>query len=300
MPETNVAPTPGSTPPASAPATPPAESTKKFAGKYDTPEALEQGFREIHKPLGLDEIPADQKLYGEGGMFTDITKLEQGYKSYAKLLDGRKAAPAPDAKPNTDPLQIKPSATETDAEIDVPTFLTKAGIDVAALETTFVEKGDLTPEQYAAIQKARPGMSKADIKLIADGMVAKSAMAAQAQAAIKTEAVKLAGGDQQLESLLAWAGTTLKGAELDDMNRRLGNPQLYKGAIQQLMSAHREAVGAGGSNSLITGGTANAPSVSTPEDIFALTKRAEAGDESAKRTLRSIPNSRFAQIMSTV
>lgn len=292
--------TPPSTP--APPATPPGQPNLQYAGKYATVEALEQGFREIRKPLGLSELPADSKLFGDGGMFRDVKALESAYRDMDTLLSSR-SKPAEKSAPSGDGLSIPPDDAKPDApapepsEYDVPEIITKAGLKAEDLETTWAEKGDLTPEQYTAIRKAQPGLTNATIKAIARGMAAEAALHASKQAQIKTEATTIAGGQQQLDALLAFAKSEFSGPEKADLNRRLGDPALFKGAIQQIMAAHREKVGAGKAQPLINGGPGMGHSITSADDILKLRKRANAGDASALAALNAIPHQTYAQLM---
>lgn len=286
-------PPPGSPPPPPPIVPPPNSGAVLFAGKYKSPEDLEQGFREIHKPLGLDEIPGDRKLVGQGGMYTDHSALESAYKTFEKLLSTR-AVTSPPPPPPGEGLKI---GGGEDANLDVPDLITKAGLKAEDLEKQWTEKNDLTDEQYAAIRKARPSLTKGDIKAIAEGMAAKAALAAQTQQAIRADAVQVAGGEKELNGLLAWAKTGFNAAEQADLNRRLGDPNLYKGALQQIAAAHRAALGAGNAQPLVGGTPASGSPVNTASDIFELTKRAEAGDTSAQAALKGIPMKRFAELM---
>ena len=61
------------------------------------------------------------------------------------------------------------------------------------------------------------------------------------------------GGTEQRDNLLAWAGANYTPPQVEDLNRRLGDSDLYEGALQQLQTAHAIAIGAGGSRPLLTG-----------------------------------------------
>lgn len=300
MPEDNAnanTPTPPSPPP-----TPPGQPNLQYAGKYATVEALEQGYREIRKPLGLSELPADSKLFGDGGMFRDVKALESAYRDMDTLLSSR-SKPAEKPTPPGDGLSIPqddPKAGEPAPEpsdFDVPEIITKAGLKPEDLEQAWTEKGDLTPEQYAAIRKAQPGLTNATIKAIARGMAAEAALHASQQAQIKAEATSIAGGQQQLEALLAFAKTEFSGAERADLNRRLADPALFKGALQQITAAHREKVGAGKAQPLINGGPGVAHSVASADDILKLRRRANSGDQSALAALNALPAKTYAELM---
>lgn len=268
--------------------TPPA-APQKFAGKYETPDALSAGYREIRGKLGLKEIAADKPLFGKDGLFADVTALERGYEDLETMI-GRSAAP-PATKTETpkpgDGLQLtKPEAT-------VEAILTSAGLKGEDLGAQWQKAGYLTPEQYKAL--ADKGYPKATVDSYMQGQAAIAQNADAANASIRQEATRLAGGEQQLESLIAWADAALSDAEHADLNARLKNPKLAGGAIRQMMHAHAEAVGAGKTAPLISGSAA-APSASgftTLKDLNAARDRVRAGkgtEDDKRRIINTDPD----------
>lgn len=283
---------------------PPVEAPKTetlFAGKYKSPEELEKGFREIRKTnsdkFGIEPLSEAAVLTGDKGVFKDHAALEAAYKAQERLAGmgtrEAKSEPKPDAKsvPNQPEIKIESRSGNTDppdSDEDVPTLVSKAGLKMDDLEKQFIEKGDLTDEQYAAIRKARPSLSKSDIKFIANGMVAQAKLGQQIKSQTYQEAVKTAGGETQLKTLLH--EDTLKQfyspEEIADLSRRVTNPALAIGAIKDIMARHSAHVGSGGN--VIKGDSipSSGPATSR-EEYVKLCNLAARGDASAESRVKA-------------
>lgn len=262
--------------------------TPKYAGKFADEAALATGINNIRTRLGAEPLA---NVLGEGGTYKTPAEAEIEYKALERLAGSIKPAAKPDGKP-TEPLKI---ATEAPAEADqdVPAILTKAGLNQADLETTWQEKGDLTPEQYDAIRKARPSLTKGDIKLIAQGMAATAIVRNQSVEASIAESQKVVGGKEQLDNLLASAKSFVTdAAELADFNRRLSDPKLAVGAVRDLAARHAAEVGAGRSQPLLRGGTPAGPAIPKSSAEFTkLVDRASRGDAAALAVINATPQS---------
>lgn len=289
MPEATEAPPVVTTPPVVV-TTP----TPLFAGKFKTAEDLDKGYREVRKTIadkhGLDPLPENVTLIGDGGLFKDAATLEEAYKKSARLIGVRgqdeKPPPAGDLK-----IEAGDDKTAIEDSADVPTLVEKAGLKMSELAEQFTTTGDLSDEQYAAIRKARPSLSKADIKFIAEGMASKAVLQQQTQAAIRTEAIKLVGGEQQLGSLLH-ADTLSKfmsPAEIKDAGRRLADPTLAVGTVKDLQARYSAHVGASG-GSVIAGSAPTGQSLpKSSAEFVKIVDRAAGGDRAAMAMLESIP-----------
>lgn len=277
MPDTPTAPPTPPTPP--APPTPP---PVKFAGKYDTPEALEKGIREIRTKTGFEPLPDSLKLIGDGGLYADAAAAEREYKRMESLIGA--------AKP-TKTADLSIETPTPDAEFDVPTLVNKAGLRLDELQAQFSTSGDLTQDQYAAIRKVRPGLTNGDIKAMARGMVAEAALRAQAMEKVVTEAQQIAGGEQQLTLLRAWAAQNITPERLQRLNSQVkADPAFYPDMVRLLTAEHSAAVGAGKAQPLIGGTAANgAVAPPSPAEYKDLERRAMSGDKSAIARIMAMP-----------
>ncbi len=264
---------PAGTPPAGT--APPAPSTK-LAGKYETPEALEQGLREIRGAMGLEPVPDDAKLIGT--LYKDPEAAARDYTRMQRMMSQGKHKAA------EEPLQIETSTNggQDDADYDVPDLIKKAGLDMAAVEKQYVETGDLTPEQYAAIRKANPGLSKAAIKAIADGQAAKAQLRQQAQQAVLVEAAQIAGGEEQLGNLRQWAAVNIPPERLARLNKQVvADPAFYPEMMRLIKAEHAEAVGAGRAAPLVSGSNPTITSKPLTGDEWRRVRDAAIGGDQA-------------------
>jgi len=163
-------------------------------------------------------------------------------KSYTEL---EKAKPAPAADP-TKPAESKLGIPPADPNAAVAA----AGLDMAALQTEFTAKGDLTPESYAALDKA--GIPKPMVQAYIEGQ---KALAAQYDA----EAFTTAGGEDNYGKLTAWAKTGLTADEQTAFNRAVtsGDRPQMKLAVAGLKSRYEQNFGTTPNLAQGTAGTAS-------------------------------------------
>ena len=297
-------------PPANPPASPettgdPPETNdaSKFAGRFDTPEALEQGYANIRQKLNLPATEEGKPLYGKDGVFADITAAESAYKDLRAIMDRGNPGPKPTESTQTDGLEVKPEAPSDPFEA-VQQELASKGIDDAlqkSISETWAKDGKLTDDQYKMLQE-KGGYSEAVVNahMSALASLAQTTVTAQQgkiDAAIDSAAQSV-GGDEQLQNLLKWAGTKYQGAELDDLNRRLKDPGLLQGAVSQIAASHRAAVGAGDAQPLIseTHTADGSVSVQTPAELQGLFKKAQQGDKQATAALLKLDANKFAAL----
>lgn len=230
------------------------------------------------------------------GKFKDVGELEKGYKELETKLGQRGVqidTPKP-AAPNAAPqIGDNPSPTP-DEPVDVPTVLTKANLKMEDLAEQFSTKGDLTEDQYNAIRKARPGLTKADIRLIAEGMASKQALIGQAVATAVNKAAEAVGGRAQLDNLVAWASTPdagLSPKEKAVLNAQLKDPETVGLAVETLAAKHARAMGAGKAQPLAQGGTASTTAGAKDSREFAqLVAAAQRGDSAAIAKIQATPD----------
>lgn len=264
----------------------------KLAGKYETPDALAEGFRNIHKVVFDEEIPADAKILGEGGRFKDAAALETEYKRLEKVTGRLK--PKKEA-PKTEGVQIDDTPPTPDEleSLKVPEILAKAELDTADIEEQFTKNGKLTDEQYAALRKVNPALSKSVVNHIAEGLIAKAALGREAQKQIKAEAVKFVGSESELGTLLEF-GKTLAPARIKAINNMLADPATAIDALTVLKTEYANTA-AGKSKPLINGTTVHAgtgPATGKAE-YKALLEAATRGDANARARVRATPVDRI-------
>jgi len=253
-------------PPAIPAATPPetpavAPGKGLFAGKYETVEAMERGYKELESKLGQAK-PAEAAA---------------------------PATPAATGEPMTIPAPAVPA--DEAADLDVNGILSKAGIHPRDVAEQWDANRRLTDNQYAALSKA--GHPKRLVDSYLEGQYAAHTLRKQEQGRMRGEAAALAGGEAELANLLGTAASFVPADELDDIRERLADPKRFKGAIRDVLHHHTAHVGAAGSGSLVQGGTApsSAGAIETPSEFARLSIAAAKGDRSAMLRIAATPQS---------
>ncbi len=272
--------------PAAAPVTP---SPGKFANKYDTPEALAAGTRELRKLLDL-ETPEGDFVGKDSSIARDTAQLEKHYLELQKLHGKMGSAKAP-VTPAADPakpagLKIEPAPVAAPvkpaADMNYDAYVkTVIGIENPnELGEKWLKAGKLDDADYAKFDAKGHPRSVVDAHM--DGLHAKAQLKQSSMATNMAEAQKIAGGESQLKNLLEWAGNpaNVPQAEQDRLNAQLKDPANYPIVAEMLSARHRIAVGAGKAQPLITGGTNTNPTggATTREEWIKLCKSDSAAD----------------------
>lgn len=263
---------------------------EKLAGKYETPEALEQGYREIRKALALPEIAADKKLVGEGGVFTDHRSLEASYVDANAILEASKKKATEVVKPpEGDPLSLKPAVSDDEG---VDAIVKKTGLDGKALADQWQKEGKLTDDQYKAF-KEKGGFGKAVVDTFMRGQANSAALAQRVGSEIRASAAAEVGGETQLQNLLAWAqGGGVPADQMDRWSKKVAeHPEEFGDVVAILSARHAKAVGSGSATSLIVG-TTSTPTGGNPKtkvEWAALQLRVQQGDTEAMKIMAGMP-----------
>ena len=228
-------------------------------------------------PVRPDHVP--EKFWdAEKG----VVRTDDLIKSYGELETKLSAPPTPPPDPTK--MQI-PDQQTAPANASLDDILNRAGLDAQELATQFQQAGQLNDQQYTAL--AAQGFGRVMVDSFMQGQYANAQLLQDRQTQARTNAQTMAGGDQQLNNLLAWAAS-LPANRQADINERLADPNRYEGAITELMALHRDAVGAGNAQALIQGGPAAAGGPGAPttkEEMQKILTAAKSGDETAKRRL---------------
>lgn len=281
--------------PAGAPAAAPTGSGAqvKFAGKYDSPEAFERGIREGAKAAGLP-FSEKAKLIGDGGMFASVKEAEEGYKALERAITAKgKADAAP--KPVAPMPGDKPDEPEVvDDDADLETLVTKAGLNTMELGREFITNQKLTDEQYTKLRKAMPGATK---KVI-DAIIGTQIQVAKAEwDNATTAAEQVAGGREQLTSLVQWASKNMDAAVVQGLSAQAkANPKFYPAMIEVFASAYAKKAGGTPGGAGVRAG-AGAPSstavVTTAAEFRALRLAVERNEPGARERMAAADLSKF-------
>lgn len=275
----------------SAQSPPPPPPPPAFAGKYADAAAFENGFRELNKTTGMFDIAADAPLVGEDGVFASHKAMETGYKAMASAMGRGLRATGKSEAASGNSLQIGGS-NELSDDADLAAVLKRAGLDPAAVDAVHARDGRLTDDMYTALKKA--GLPR---KLVDSHLDTTRTAQTLVQEKIRGRAHELAGGEQQLNTLLAFAKSSLPPDRIADLNRRLASAALFEGAIREIAAEHQHAVGAGKATALVGGQAPVSGTMPTNFDDFKkLRDRANRGDQSAITAINAIPMDQFAKI----
>lgn len=196
-------------------------------------KAKEGGVTINNQPAGNEGDPAvPQRPEHIPEKFWNAEKGEADYealaKSYAELEKklGEKP-PEPRAEPGKQPSADEAAALREKATAE------------------FTEKGELTPETYAAYEKL--GVTHEQIDAYIEGQ--KAIVAAR-----QSEAWGIAGGEEQYKALIQWAATALNKAEIEAYDRDINatDAQLRQQTVKGLLGRYQAEFG---KDSVIRGGT---------------------------------------------
>lgn len=229
--------------------------------------------------------PKEERLYA--GKYKTVEDMEKGYGELSKKLGTK----APAAEPS--PMQIGTVDMAAGEDLPIPEIIEKAGLKLADLTKSFAETGELTDDQYKAIHKARPGLSRADVKMIAKGMAAEASLVKVTQDQIFQEAATIVGGPDKLKTLLNSGAQFIPADELEDTQARLCDPKKFKSAIRDMLAWHTAKVGPGGT--IISGsGGGGKGGAKDIKEFNELVRKAQGGDSEAIARIRATPDNMFS------
>lgn len=154
-------------------------------------------------------------------------------KAYAEL-ESKIGKPAePKADPETPADTPAPADATPD---DADKALSERGLDMAKFSNEFAEKGELTPESYAELEKA--GLTKDIVDQYIEGQKAR---ATQYESSVKAEV----GGDENYNQMVTWAKSNMSAEEISAFNNAVssGDVNQAKLAVLGLSTRYSKANG---------------------------------------------------------
>jgi hypothetical protein len=176
-------------------------------------------------------------------------------KAYAEL-ESKIGKPA---EPKADPETPAPAEATPD---DANKALSERGLDMGKFSTEFAEKGELTPESYAELEKA--GLTKDIVDQYIEGQKAR---ATQYESSVKAEV----GGDEQYNQMVTWAKANMSPAEITAFNNAVGSGDVNQAKLAVLGLSTRYS-SANGSDPKRTIGGGKAGAQDTFESTAQLTE----------------------------
>lgn len=156
---------------------------------------------------------------------------ESAAKAAAQAAD---SAPQQQQQPPAEPEKKPEEAPKTD-EKKAEEALESRGLDLAEFSNEFAEKGELSAESFEKLEKA--GIPKSFVDAYIEGQ---KALANQ----LRSDVFTAVGGEQQYQTMLAWAQTALTKAEQDAFNKAtLGTREEVMLAVNSLKGRFEGAYG---------------------------------------------------------
>lgn len=191
----------------------------------------------------IEQPPVDITPMPENGSekFYNKETGEYNWEGHAKDAEYRlnQGKPQDDANDPNDK-----DATESDAQDDeVANVITGAGLDPDALQGQLDTNGKLDDESFEALVKA--GIPKQLVEAFVDSYTFATNARIQEQLAA-------AGGQEQFDSLKAWAEGNLTQAERDEFNQAMQSPY-WKYALDDMKARHAKSKPLGNERPLING-----------------------------------------------
>lgn len=175
--------------------------------------------------------PADGQPAAQGGepelilgKFKSVDDMAEGYKA----LEAKLGQPKADAQSGQDGAQSGDDAAAK--------AVADAGLNFDELSNEFAEKGELSQDAYAKLEKA--GIPKAVVDIYIQGQQALVER-------LQTTAFAEAGGEDAYTAMTQWATANMSDAEIDAYNRAVNsnNPDVIKLAVNGLKGLYQAANG---------------------------------------------------------
>lgn len=243
-----------------------------IAGNYKDETAFNAGYDEIVKTLGL-----------EGAAQTTFESLDQkvkAYKAMRTVLSQRKKTEEKPAETPVDDQKKTDQNTDLSKAVnddpDLNAVLTTAGLKAEDLAESWKTGKKLTDEQYAALKKVNPLFGRKLVDQYFSGVEAQAQTVVHRQTEAKSKAVQIAGGEDELRTILEFAKGLPNAAEL---SKGLEGFDTYETTLKAIMHEHQKTVGSTKVKTLINDGAAAATTggFASVEDYMATVKAAKAG-----------------------
>lgn len=210
-----------------------------------------------------NELPANDATDSEDRpkwLPEKFKSAEDMAKAYAEL-ESKMGKPAePKADPETPPADV-PNPTEATTD-EAEKALSERGLDLSKFSEEFSEKGELTPESYAELEKA--GLPKDIVDQYIEGQKAR---ASQYESSVKAEV----GGDENYSQMVTWAKANMSPQEITAFNNAVGSGDVNQAKLAVLGLSNRYST-ANGADPKRTIGGGKAGALDTFESTAQLTE----------------------------
>ncbi len=209
---------------------PPSEKDPSPAEAAVIAAQAKNGVTRVNAPTEMDLSQIPEKFKGNLAEFTKAyLELER------KQSQGNQVVPPTDPKKATGETTTNPAQKGLDA-LKLPAadqakaaeqVVANAGLNIAEFQTEFSQKGELSPESYAKLEKG--GIPKA---VVDQHIVAMAAL----QEKTFNDLYSIAGGQDQFDAMWEWSKASLPADEIDAINQAIdsNNPVLVKQAFRNV------------------------------------------------------------------
>lgn len=163
------------------------------------PEWLPQNFNSVE-----DFVKSSNEARAE------LTRTQQELAKLRKPSDGASEQPAEGAA----------QTSQTEAERAANQAVTNAGLDVSSWQQEFNNTRDVSEEGRAAIAKALEGQFGKDARTLVDDFIEGQKVRLQN---VETQVHNVAGGKEQYQQMMQWAGSNLNDQEINAYNKAMGS-----------------------------------------------------------------------------
>lgn len=183
------------------------------------------------------ELPADQRPDWLPEKFRNAEDLAKAYRELERRFHTEKPAAqtAEEAPETAEEVVEMVQETETTSSYGpaVDNAIRSAGLEPDALNKAWMETGNLTDEQFSALEKA--GFSRATVEAYIAGATAKASEAVLGNQDIQAVYASV-GGPESYGEMIKWAAANLSQPEIDAYNRmmNMGDPAAARIAAQGL------------------------------------------------------------------
>lgn len=232
--------------------------------------------------VNTDDLAKKPEPKGEeliGGKFKSQDDLLKAYKELeSKLGERPKDAPTdqPEDAGEDDQAEEKPAEDDQSQEEPKDDEEAPKGFDLSTFQAEYAEKGELSDDSYAALEKAGIGRD------IVDSYIAGQQALVNANL---QSAYQLAGGEQEFKAVVEWGSKNLQKPQQDAFNTAL-ETAVQTGdttALDMIVSGIRSRMGDGEPNLL------SAKSGSTPDGAQPFASRSEMAAAMSDPRYRSDP-----------
>jgi len=274
------------------------DTSNLLAGKYESVDKLKEGIRNLDENIDPEQVSSTDALEQ---MYKALERRQGRQKSQQQQAGQQGQQTQGQDQQQSTSLGLQEQGGQDDQQQQqgqqgpiesVDQAVQAAGLDMQTLEQQLQQSGDLTEAQYQALQNAT-GFGRGFIQDMARSKMAEAQVQQQQAQQLVQTAVETAGGEQQLRTLQQWAANNLSQDEQNWFNNQVDGQNANKASVEAafswLKNRHQQAVGASGSQGIVSGqgaSTSEASPIEGRDDYFRTVRLANNGSQQAQERLK--------------